>query len=223
MKRTIATGGLLVVGMVAQAGEEAVRAPSVEVSATFVQFERAVVEQEPPLRTEGRLSHRHVLNMWQENKGSLLSSMSLVTQSGVAASVESVREIMYPVDHRAQAFTLLDENREAFQVTMTLPETFETREAGHILNVTPSFDENTDTITLTIAAEIVEFREWINHGELVQSAGMPVHAGIPKPIFVSHNITTTLTVNNGDTTVVGGGVSEDGEWVRYVIVSASTQ
>ena len=155
MKGTIAAGGLVVLGIFAQAGEESVHLPSVEVSATFVEFELAVVEREPPLRTEGRLPHSHVLKMWQENKGSLLSSMSLVTRSGVAASVESVREIMYPVNHQAQAFTLLDENKEAFQVTMTLPRNYETREAGHMLNVTPTFEENTDTITLTIAAESV--------------------------------------------------------------------
>jgi len=214
---------LLVLSMLciyAQAGEKSVDASSIEVTATYVQFERAIVEQEPPLRAEGRLAHDHVLKMWQEDKGSLLSSMSLITLSGVAASVESVREIIYPTEHQTQAFSLLDENREAYAVTMNVPETYETREVGQILNVTPTLDENTDRITLTIAAEIVEFMEWIDYGELVKSDGPPLDASIPKPIFVSHNITTTLAIKNGETVVLGGGTSEDGKSARYVIVSA---
>ncbi len=51
------------------------------------------------------------------------------------------------------------------------------------------------------------------------NAGAASTAKAPIP-SATIEFTTELSIRNGDTTVVGGGVSEDGKWVRYVIVSA---
>jgi len=197
---------------------EAPRA-TIEVTATFIQFERAVVENEPALREEGRLTHRHVLEMWKADKGSLRSAMSVTTLDSVAATATSGREIIYPTEHSAQAFSLLDEEREAFTVTLMVPKSFETRETGNVLMVTPRFDRKANVVTLILSAQIAEFVEWLDLG-LSNSTKQPYYSNIPSPVFSTHEVNTQLSIRNGDTTVVGGGLSEDGKWVRYVIVSA---
>ena len=63
MKSTIALAGLALLATCSQAGEKSLDLPSVEVTATYVQFERVVVEKEPGLRKEGCLAHSHILKM----------------------------------------------------------------------------------------------------------------------------------------------------------------
>ena len=135
---------------------------TIEVTATYIQFERATVGNEKKFREEGRLSHKHILEMWRADKGSLLTVMSVTTLDSVAATARSGREIICPTEHAAQAFSLLGEDREAFTITVMIPENFETRETGNFFSVTPHFDRKEDVVTLSLHAAVTEFIEWLD-------------------------------------------------------------
>ena len=151
-----------------------------------------------------------VLHAIEQKGGSdLLSAPRIVTRSGVSATIEVVQEIIYPSEFTA---------REGADVTIAggdatggievplvtsvviFPETFETREVGVILNVTPTVGPDNYTIDLTLAPEVSELADWIQYGT------PPFN--IPQPIFASRNATTSIVIWDGQTVAMGGLINE---------------
>ena len=83
---------------------------------------------------------------------------------------------------------------------MIFPESFETREVGVILNVTPTVGPDKYTIDLPLAPEVAELVDWIQYGT------PPFN--IPQPIFASRNATTSIVIWDGQTIVMGGLINE---------------
>jgi len=137
----------------------------------------------------------------------LLSAPRITTRSGIAASIEVVQEIIYPTEFEAQTAELIlgSGGNNAINVDqgagiVIFPETFETREVGVILNVTPTVGPDKYTIDLTLAPEVAELVDWIQYGT------PPFN--IPQPIFASRNATTSIVIWDGQTIVMGGLINE---------------
>ena len=149
----------------------------------------------------------HALN--QKGATDLLSAPRVTTRSGVSASIEVVTEIIYPTEFTAESGTDNDIDIDtpiSGDVTIAsafaiFPETFETREIGVILNVTPTVGADGFTIDLTMAPEVAELIGWIQYGT------PPFN--IPQPIFASRNVTTSIVVWDGQTVVLGGLIREE--------------
>jgi len=137
----------------------------------------------------------------------LLSAPRITTRSGIAASIEVVQEIIYPTEFEAQTAELIlgsggnnDINVDQGAGIVIFPESFETREVGVILNVTPTVGPDKYTIDLTLAPEVAELVDWIQYGT------PPFN--IPQPIFASRNATTSIVIWDGQTIVMGGLINE---------------
>jgi len=145
----------------------------------------------------------------QKGNADLLSAPRVTTRSGVNAQIQVVQEIIYPTEFETEVVTIQSENaigntsEERF-VTVT-PGTFETREVGVILNVTPTVGPDGYTIDLTLAPEVAELVDWIQYGSSIGE----VTYNIPQPIFASRNVTTSIVVWDGQTVVMGGLIRED--------------
>jgi general secretion pathway protein D len=139
----------------------------------------------------------------------LLSAPRITTRSGVAATIEVVQEIIYPTEFEAESSTSRfdvnvsgEANPDLNLATSVViyPETFETREVGVILNVTPTVGPDKYTIDLSMAPEVAELVDWIQYGT------PPFN--IPQPIFASRNATTSIVIWDGQTVVMGGLINE---------------
>jgi general secretion pathway protein D len=145
----------------------------------------------------------------QKGNADLLSAPRVTTRSGVNAQIQVVQEIIYPTEFETEVVTIQSENalgntsEERF-VTVT-PGTFETREVGVILNVTPTVGPDGYTIDLTLAPEVAELIDWIQYGSSIGE----VTYNIPQPVFASRNVTTSIVVWDGQTVVMGGLIRED--------------
>ena len=141
----------------------------------------------------------------------LLSAPRITTRSGNTASIEVVREIIYPTEFEAESATSridIDADQADLNIpggVVIFPEQFDTREVGVILNVTPTVGPDKYTIDLTIAPEVAELVEWIQYGT------PPFN--IPQPIFASRNAQTSILIWDGQTVVMGGLINE--ELTRY--------
>ncbi len=135
----------------------------------------------------------------QSDYAELLSAPSVTTISGQQALIQVVQEIRYPTEYETESledvyFAGVDvSDFAAFYVTAS---SFETREVGIRLNVTPTVSSDGEVITLVLLPEVSKLVEWINYGTLL----------IPQqqPIFESRNVTTTVYINDGETLVIGG-------------------
>ena len=113
-------------------------------------------------------------------------------------------------------------------ITPTTPTAFETRNTGVSLEVEPVVGPDGSTIDLNLVPSVVEFEGFINYGSPILSPGSPsvldavtglFTAATPQsvvtpnvinqPIFSMRKITTSVSIWDGQTVVLGGLIRED--------------
>jgi len=164
----------------------------------------------------------HALN--QSGDANLVSAPKVTTLNNQRAMIKMVEEFIYPGEYELTPPTIVTYNEiasasanqtiysgKSFSNVVTpgiaVPQTFETRDLGILLNVTPSVGGDRKTITLTLIPEISEFIDWIDYG-IQEGAGWN-EIPIRKPIFQTRNVTTSVVINDGETVVLGGLVKEE--------------
>lgn len=158
----------------------------------------------------------------QSKDADLLSAPKITTTSGIQADIKIAREFIYPTDYTPAQATAAGGGTATGGAVAVVPATagsFVTREVGVLLNVTPTVAEDEYTINLVIAPEVAEFDGFINYGGVIQ---VPTGVGgvanvdnpILQPIFSTRRVTTTLTIWDGQTVVMGGLIRDDRQMVR---------
>jgi general secretion pathway protein D len=167
----------------------------------------------------------------------LLSKPSVVTKGGQKASIEIVREFIYPTEFDPpQIPTNVGSNTQVFidgvlqpppplgpiPVTPTTPTAFETRRVGMILDVEPVISEDARSVDLTITPEFTEFIGFVNYGSPINSVTQSTNDDgslaasaialtpntILQPIFSTKKINTAVKVYDGSTVVLGGLITD---------------
>ena len=155
----------------------------------------------------------------QKGNSDLLSAPRITTRSGVNAQIQVVTEIIYPTEFEvteptiASSTTIVSDGAAAGGGLVTpptvTPGSFQTREVGVILNVTPTVGPDGYTIDLTLAPEVAELVDWLQYGSTISAGGQTFTYNIPQPVFASRNVTTSIVVWDGQTVVMGGLIRED--------------
>ena len=179
-----------------------------------------------------------VVRALNQKKGvDLLSAPKVTTKSGQRAVIEIVREFRYPTQFQPpqipQNFRGGDSlsssltgvggaavSAASFPVTPTTPTAFETRNTGVTLEVEPVVGPDGITIDLNLVPQVVEFEGFINYGSPIKTV-QPTLLGttaqavtltdnvINQPIFSARKVTTSVSVWDGQTVVLGGLMRED--------------
>jgi len=157
----------------------------------------------------------------QKGNADLLSAPRVTTRSGVNAQIQVVREIIYPTEFEVTEPTISSSTSSINLGTgqssggglvtppTVTPGSFQTREVGVILNVTPTVGPDGYTIDLTLSPEVAELIDWIQYGSTISAGGQTFTYNIPQPVFSSRNVTTSIVVWDGQTVVLGGLIRED--------------
>src|SRR5437588_5996327 len=176
-----------------------------------------------------------VVRALNQKKGvDILSAPRVTTKSGQRAVIEIVREFRYPTQFQPpqipQTFRGGDTFQNpltgatsgstgAFPVTPTTPTAFETRNTGVTLEVEPVVGPDDLTIDLNLVPQVVEFEGFINYGSPIQTVSTNLLGVaqttvltpniINQPIFSTRKVTTSVSVWDGQTVVLGGLIRED--------------
>lgn len=177
-----------------------------------------------------------VIRALSQKKGvDLMSAPSVTTKSGQPATVEVVREFIYPTEFDppqipqqvgtttgTSTLTLAGTGSSSigsFPVTPTTPTAFEMRPVGVRMEVEPTLGADGYTIDLNLSPEVTEFEGFINYGSPIQTGaadalGNPTTVvltenKIEQPVFSSRKLKTSVTVFDGATVVMGGLIRED--------------
>src|SRR5207253_10611930 len=108
-------------------------------------------------------------------------------------------------------------------VTPTTPQDWETRNTGVTLEVEPVVGGDGMTIDLNLVPQVVEFEGFINYGSPINAVGVSTVGGvitrsvpieltpnvINQPVFSTRKVTTSVSVWDGQTVVLGGLMRED--------------
>ena len=171
-----------------------------------------------------------VIRALNQKKGvDLLSAPKVTTKSGQRAIIEVVREFRYPstftppqVPSIAGGTTVVNQTVPVV-VTPTTPQTWETRNTGVTLEVEPVVGGDATTIDLNLVPQVVEFEGFINYGSPINAVGVNTIGGaistsvpvlltdnvINQPVFSTRKVTTSVSVWDGQTVVIGGLMRED--------------
>jgi general secretion pathway protein D len=151
----------------------------------------------------------------QKQSTDTLSAPKVTTLSGQQAQIRSVQEFIYPTSWAQPTATSAGggvNGGGAVAVTPSIPSSFQTREVGILLNVTPEVGADGYTINLTLAPEVSQFLGFINYGSPIGlSSGNNVVTtfnDIKEPLFASQNLTTSVVIWDGQTVVLGGLITE---------------
>jgi general secretion pathway protein D len=175
-----------------------------------------------------------VLRALNQSKGvDLVSAPKVTTKSGKRATIEIVREFRYPKEYNDPQ--LPTGGGAAAIVTPTTPTDFEMKPTGVTLEVEPTVGPDGYTIDLVLAPRVIEFDGFINYGSpiyanvgwgvpLVSATGVVSGSAvlmvgtqrrlltentINKPVFSTREVTTQVSVYDGQTVVLGGLMRED--------------
>lgn len=154
----------------------------------------------------------HAIN--QKTKNNVLSSPRVTTINGQRAQIKVVQEFIYPTEYEVTPATT---NSQGTVTTppVVAPGSFETRDIGIVLDVTPNVGADRKTINLTIIPEVSEFIRWLDFGvptqTIVQGTDKRVIPGYPilQPLFGTRTVTTSVIANDGDTVVLGGMIRDE--------------
>jgi len=172
-----------------------------------------------------------VIRALNQKKGvDLLSSPRVTTKSGQRAVIEIIREFRYPTEFDppqipqtfsppVQSALVPATQSSTFPVTPTTPTAFETRNTGVTLEVEPVVGPDGYTIDLNLVPQVVEFEGFINYGSPIQTTSTsPLGVTminvitpnvINQPIFSTRKVTTSVSVFDGSTVMLGGLIRED--------------
>ena len=178
-----------------------------------------------------------VVRALNQKKGvDLLSAPRVTTKPGQRAVIEIIREFRYPTEFDPPQIPQTFGNQNgggggggagvtinlpgSFPVTPTTPTAFETRNTGVTLEVEPNLGPDGYTIDLNLVPQVVEFEGFINYGSPISSSSISLLTGAPvttvltpnvinQPIFSTRKVTTSVSVFDGQTVVLGGLMRED--------------
>jgi beta-lactamase regulating signal transducer with metallopeptidase domain len=166
-----------------------------------------VVDDAAGLQNLGILSADQATALLQklsQQKGiDLMSAPSVTTKSGQKATVEVVREFIYPTEYEPAKQLGKDQ-----PVIPTTPTAFEMRPVGVRMELNPTLLED-GSIDLTLSPEVTSFEGFIDYGKSIEKQGDTPGAvltenKIQQPIFHSLKTTTTVTLQPGQSIVFGG-------------------
>ncbi len=185
-----------------------------------------------------------VVRALNQQKGvDLLSAPRVTTKSGQKATIEIIREFIYPTQFQPPqipqnfnggssfnssttgvtgllgGLTGGGSSGGSFPVTPTTPTNFEKRNTGVTLEVEPVIGPDNYTIDLNLQPQVVDFDGFINYGSPIQTNSTNI-LGISTPVIITPNVinqpvfdtrkvSTSVSVYDGSTVVLGGLVRED--------------
>jgi len=153
----------------------------------------------------------HLLS--QRSNTDLLSAPKVVTKSGQEAVMKVVTEYIYPTTFTVQLLDTVTTSGTGSTGVPTggivTPGGFETREVGVILQVVPEVSAEGQMINLTMNPQVVSPPTWFNYGSTIPLAsGGTETLWMPQPFFSVRSVSTSLSIYNGSTVVMGGMITE---------------
>ncbi|MBU4460106.1 MAG: hypothetical protein KJ579_06020 [Verrucomicrobia bacterium] len=188
----------------------------VEIDVSFAAFDLKSIEEVARKSGRAAASDAEIKSLWREGKGRLVGTSKIVTRSGVNAQSKGVDEVLYPTE-----FGSSQDTNGVVTAADPLPGSFETREIGIILNVTPTVGPDDHTIDLTLVPELcgLLFQDDVGF-EKTQRDGKKTSIQFYQPRFHSHNLTTSIVLWDGETLVTGAMPNSGVTEITYGFVTA---
>ena len=180
----------------------------VQVTVEFIEVPQADATRllyNEKLGKDGTKLRAALQTMVDSQKASVFETMMLAARSGQKATMESIREVIYPTEYQEPELPTnvppTKEEQEAKAKAKTprssppLPTAFETRNTGNTMEIEPTIGEDGAIIDLRFVPEIVfdtGVRKWNVHKDELGN-----ESAVEMPYFYSLRTNTSLTLADG--------------------------
>jgi general secretion pathway protein D len=170
-----------------------------------------------------------VLRALSQKKGvDLVSSPKVTTKSGQRAIIEITREFRYPTQFDPPQVSAAN-GQQYTPVVPNAPTEWETKPTGITLEVEPTIGPDSYTIEMLLVPRIIEFDGFINYGSPINATVAAINPlgglfpsrtfeatpnTINQPVFSTREVTTQISVYDGQTVALGGLMREDVQKVQ---------
>ncbi len=171
-----------------------------------------------------------VLRAVNQQKGvDLVSAPKVTVTSGHNATINITRKFPYPKDFSPPTVPQTQSQNGVNPATPATPTSFEVRNVGVQLEVTPTVGPDGYTIDLNLSPQITEFQGFVNYGTPIYTyAPITTILGVTlstqqvkltdntinQPVFSVRQVDTQVTLYDGQTVVLGGLMREDVQKVQ---------
>jgi len=152
----------------------------------------------------------------QRSNTDLLSAPKVVTKAGQEAVIKVVTEYIYPTTFTVQqsAGGGVNGGIGAAIPPSVEPGGFQTREVGVILQVVPEVSAEGQMINLTMNPQVVSEPDWHDYGYTVvlpngNGSTAETKLVMQQPFFHVRSVSTSVSIYNGATVVMGGMITEN--------------
>jgi general secretion pathway protein D len=151
-----------------------------------------------------------VLRALNQKKGiDVLSAPKVTTKSGSSATIEIIREFLYPAEYSPPEVPQQTGGSGSQVVTPATPTSFTMKPVGVKLQVEPTVGSD-NLIDLRLLPEVTEFEGFINYGSPIFNRGIEVTANVINyPVFAVRTVETSVSIYDGQTIALGGLIRED--------------
>jgi general secretion pathway protein D len=175
-----------------------------------------------------------VLRAINQQKGiDLVSAPKVTVASGRKATINITRKFPYPREYSPPQIPQTQGGSGAVSpATPATPTSFEVRNVGVQLEVTPQVAADGYSIDLDLSPQITEFEGFVNYGTPIQTTApvklLTIYGTVPigtktivltpnqirEPVFSVRQVDTQVTLADGQTVVLGGLLREDVQKVQ---------
>ena len=154
----------------------------------------------------------------QRSNTDLLSAPKVVTKAGQEAVIKVITEYIYPTTYQVIAGQAGSGNTtgnggSVISTSGVEPGGFQTREVGVILQVVPEVSAEGQMINLTMNPQVVSEPTWKDYGYdtsvINGSQTVTTHLPMLQPFFQVRSVSTSVSIYNGATVVMGGMITEN--------------
>ena len=177
----------------------------------------------------------------QQKGADLMAQPSVTTRSGQAASIEIIREFIYPTEYEppelpntiSSTSTIVidpltgviisESGSSSSPITPASPTAFEKRDVGISLEVLPVADANRRYVDVTLNPVVTDLDGFVNYGSPINTTNItplgPITTTLTEnailmPIFSVSKLNSNVVVADGATIVIGGLLKDEIENVQ---------
>jgi hypothetical protein len=172
------------------------------------------------LRLSGGVSVASLTELRQKGKARPVASATVLTKAGNEAVVRSVREMLYPTELDSEGGQMGRNGTSGDSAKALMPCNFEMREVGMCLQVVPETSDNGSLIHLMLNPRWVTLDRWESYPANLAAGWTHKTLPLRQPVFGVTSFQTQVTVADGETVLLGGCSTPDGEWVHYGMLTA---
>jgi len=165
------------------------------------------------LMVGGDVSCERLMALRKKGKANLVSTACVITKTGQEAIAKSVHEVPFPFEKTRTAF--VNTNVVTAVEEKTHLNRFTTQEVGMILQVVPTTWANGESIDLLLNPQWLTLNRREKYPAVLVDRWHSSAEPLRQPVFESMSFQTQVTVRNGETILLGGSSTPDGERVYY--------